>query len=213
MTDIETMQASARTIAEEASKPGKFNFLDRVTGRNYPTDEVEVYLDEAAGHRMERLRDQIISTPTANEEGVKLRLELEEQLEIERAAAAASRYVFHIEGIPVDEYDAVVIEAQKLYPLEYIESRNPLTMALERQPKESEDREQYFRVHIWAKYIRKIVDPDGNFDDNITPETVAVMQNHMPLVGIARVQLAIERLRMVSDWMDQIQGEDFLAKS
>jgi hypothetical protein len=42
MTDYEQMNDDAKAVATEASAEGKFSFLDRLAGRDYPTEDVEV---------------------------------------------------------------------------------------------------------------------------------------------------------------------------
>lgn len=206
MTEINT--EDARAVAEEHSKPGKFSFLDRLNGRNYPTEDVEIYLDEAAGHRIQKLQEDRLNCSDAEQA-----LLIDEQIEHWRDKARESRYILHLQGISVEEYDAVVEMAQKEYPVEWRESRNPLTMATEREPVANEDRDQLFRTHLWAKFIVSIEDAEGNIDDNITPEFISIVQGHAPLVAQGKIAQAVHSLRMVTDWMDQIQGEDFLAKS
>lgn len=199
---------TARTIAEEQSKPGTFSFLDRLNGRNYPTEDVEIYLDEAAGHRIQKLQlDRIACTDPEQA------LVIDEQIQHWREKARESRYVMHLEGISTEDYDATVDMAQAEYPIEWRESRNPLTMATERIPVENEDRDQLFRTHLWSKFIRSVEDSSGNVDANITPEFVAVVLGQAPLVAQGKIHEAIQELRMVTNWMDDIQGEDFLAKS
>lgn len=204
MTDIET----ARSIAEEHSKQGSFNFLDRLNNRNYPTEDVEIYLDEKAGHEIEKLQEKIVLA-TKPEIGEALQAEIDEI----REQAKASRYIVHMQGISVELYDEIVDKSQEMYPLEHREYRDPLTAKLIREVVDNDDREQYFRTHLWAEFVRSVEDIDGNVDDNITPEFMAVFIGHAPIAAQVKVAAAVQSLRMVTAWMDEIQGEDFLAKS
>lgn len=208
MTDTEKASAEARVIAEEKSKQGTFNFLDRLNGRDYPAEDVEIYLDERSGYIIQKLNEQILTATTPEQVEV-----LEKQIAHHREKARASRYIFHLEGISVEEYDSVVDLAREQYPLEFREHRNPLTAKLEREVVENEDREQLFRTELWSRFVRHIEDADGNVDTNITPEFMAVVLGHAPIAAQAAIGSAVEKLRMVSNWMDEIQGEDFLAKS
>lgn len=201
-------EAEAKAVAVEASKEGNFNFLDRLAGRDYPTEEVEIYIDEAAGHRIQTLEER-----ASNEKDGKQADLIHEQIKFEKAKAEKSRYVIHLEGISVEDYDALIDEAVAQFPVEYTESRNPLTYAPEKAAVENQDREQFFRTALWAKFIRKVVGPDGGSDSNITPEWVAYFMGHAPIAATAKVAVAVEKLRMISDWMDRIQGDDFFPKS
>ena len=205
ITDISEV---ARQKAEAASKAGSFNFLDRLANRNYPTEDVQVYLDEAAGYRVQALAAEIADE--ADDERLE---QLEADLRLAQGEMLASRFVFHLEGISSDEYDDVVDAAREQFPIEYTETRNPLTFALERTPVENEERETFFRAHLWAKFIRSVEAPGGEVDDNITPAWCAQVQGLLPIMGALKIQTAIETLRMTTDWMDRIQDENFLAKS
>lgn len=225
MGDIVDINDQAREAATNASKKGTFSFLDRVTGRNYPTDEVVVYLDEAAGYRIGEIEAELVDArelqakltkttdKAAKAEVTKEIAKLEEQLVANKAEAEKSRFVFHLEGISTDAYDQLVDEAQAQFPLEYRETRNPLTFALEREVIDNEQREIYFRTLLWSRFIKRVVDPEGNVDAEITQVWVARVMGLIPVMGQIRIQQGIEKLRMTTGWMDQIQGEDFFPKS
>ena len=209
MTDeLTPAEAEAKDIAAEASKEGNFNFLARLAGRDYPTEEVEIYIDERAGHLIQKLEEQASITKDGEQANV-----IHEQIKFQREKAKNSRYVIHLEGISVEDYDAIVDAATELFPVETKETRNPLTFAPESVVLDSPEREQYFRTALWAKNIRKVVGPDGGADENISQEWVAFFMGHAPIAALAKVNEAVEKLRMVSDWMDRIQTDDFLAKS
>lgn len=209
MTNAEKLIAESKTIAEANSKPGTFSLLDRLQGRSYPKETVDVYLDEEAGYEIQKLEQEIART--APDDG-KIP-ELEAKLAELQEQAQASRLTFHLEGISSEEYDSVVEESLELFPVEYHESRNPLTMALERTPKENEDRETYFRIHLWAKFIRRVEDAEGDVDSDITPALIAQVHGLLPLAGMVRLSATVDKLKMVTNWMDEIQGADFLVKS
>jgi hypothetical protein len=210
MTDENVTDITERTKERAQSElvEGKFNFLDFLTGREYPTEDVEIYLDERAGYLIHKLEQEAARTTDGEQANI-----IHEQIAFQREKAQKSRFVLHLEGISVEEYDKVVDLVTEAFPVEYTESRNPLTFGLERTPKESPDREQMFRTHLWAKFIRTVTGPNGGVDDDISPEWVAVFMNHAPLIALGRVEAAVQELRMTSDWMDALTTEDFLAKS
>lgn len=193
--------------AEEASKQGTFNFLDRLAGRGYATEDVEICLDEFAGHKIEKLREDLSNTPEGDQANL-----IATQIEALREKARESIYTMHFQGIPNEEYDEVVTATDEQFPIKYTETRNPLSMALERTPIPQPDRETYFQSHLWCKYITGISDHTGATDSNITPEWVAAFLKRAPIAAIASAIDAISKLQMTTDWMDGIQGEDFLAK-
>ena len=208
MTDTEQMSADAKAIAEEASKQGNFSFIDRLSNRNYATEDVTVFLDERAGSIVQKLTEDLLLQKDPEQREI-----IEKQIAYQSEKARESRYILHLEGVSVETYDACVDLAQDQYPLEYSEHRNPLTAKLEREVVENDDRELLFRTHLWAAFIRSVEDADGNLDENISPEFVAVFLKLAPIAAQVEVGAAVQRLRMVSDWMDKIQGEDFFPKS
>lgn len=221
--NITDISEHAKAVATEASKQGNFNFLDRLADRNYPTDSVVVYLDEAAGYDIEKVQKELNETllrAKLFQGDKKILAEIQKEissLEASREAllerAAASRFVFHLQGISTGSYDKVVDAARDEFPYEYRETRHPLTFAPEREVIGTEERDIFFRTHLWAKFIVRVVDPEGNEDANISPAWVARVLDLLPAIGQVNIQNTIESLRMTTDWMDKIQGEDFLAKS
>jgi hypothetical protein len=207
MTENEPIDiAKARAQAELTQE--KFSFLDALAGREYPTQDVEIFLNEGAAHKIDRLEKD--HTEAWDTEQANL---IQNQIDALREKAQASRFIIHLTGIPVDEYDALVDLATEQFPLEYTESRNPLTFALEREVKNNPQREMFFRTHLWAKCITSVSAPGGEVDDNITPEWAATLLGKAPIMALGRIEIAMEELRMVSDWMDRLENEDFLAKS
>lgn len=223
MGEITDINAQAKAAAENASKPGVFSFIDRVTNRNYPKDQVVAYLDEDGGYKIQaideereniRLRTKLFKgNETVLAELGKELAKLDEQHEAIRESMADSRFVFELEGISTKLYDECVDAAQEQFPLEYRETRHPVTFALERHVIENEQREVFFRTLLWSKFIRRVTDPAGNVDENITPEWVGVVEGLLPVVAQIKIQETVHKLRMTTGWMDELQGEDFLAKS
>ena len=206
--ELSAESAAAKEIAQEHSKPGTFSFIDRLNNRNYPTETVEIYLDELAGHKIEQLQQQRLAENDPDKA-----LIIDSDIEKWREKARESRYTIYLEGISTEAYDKIVEMAQEQYPLEFRETRNPLTMATEREVIENDDREILFRTHLWAAFIRKIEDTAGNVDTNVTPEFMSVFLGLAPIAAQAAVGNAVGKLRMVTNWMDEIQGEDFFPKS
>ena len=208
MTNISKISDAAEAKAREASTPGTFNFLDRLASRNYPSEEVEIFLDERAAYMALKAKDRADSEADA-EKADALYAEAEEWAE----KARAERYILHVEGISSESYDECVDLANESYPIEYEEYTNPLTLQKTKTPLGNEDRDTLFRALLWSRFIRKIESPNGEVDDVITPEKVAAIMGVAPVRALIAVRDAVELLRMTGDWMDAIQTEDFFHKS
>ena len=111
MTEIDP-----EALAESASKPGTFSFIDRLLGRNYPTAKVKLYLDEQAAFERQRL--------VLESEGFKVRnkeanVELVEQIEELDRKLNENKYVIVLQGFPPEEYDELIKEVEEQFPVEY----------------------------------------------------------------------------------------------
>lgn len=199
MTEFDPIAA-----AEATTERGAFSFMDRLLGRNMPKDEVVVYLDEASGYRIQSLEKRLAHT--SNPEQVKA---LEDEILELRKLAAQSKYTFRLEAIPAEEYDALILEAQAEYPVEYDTQVNPLSNEVIRYEVENSDRQELINNKVWAAFIREIEDPSGLVDANVNVPTAAVLRKKLPLAAKDRISRKIISLRMASDWMERLQDESF----
>lgn len=192
-------------IALDQSTPGKFNFIERLKGRNLPREDVTIYLDEEAGYALGLLEELIADE---KKDSPKLK-ELEAQRAAAKQAVADSGYVLTITGMTNERYDELVERAEESFPVEYETINNPLTGEKWKKRLDSDDRDALFNDLFLAESIAKVTDPDGDVDDDITPEFVVQFRNLAPLDGIRRVVAKAFKMRMASEWMDEIQNEDF----
>lgn len=194
-------------LGREFTKPGKFNFIDRLRGRNLPEDVVDFYLDEATGYRLKEVEDAL-NNEKNNERATALGALLVELKEILKPQT----YKIHLRGLTNEKYDAVAKEVEAQQPAKFEEITNPFTGQKVREQLEDEDRENLFSNLLWAACIVKVVDPEGNEDDDITPEFVAHLRAVGPLDGLRKIDQKILKLRMATEWMDSVQDEDFFPK-
>lgn len=207
MATPEELAAEAETLAREQSTPEKFNFMERLRGRNYPEDVVDFYLEENVGYRIMQVEEEL--GRTVNKDKVKF---LEDLLQELKAAVKEQHYKIHLRGISNEKYDALHKEVEAQYPYEYEEHQNPFTGAKVKTIVDNEDREKLWENTLWAACITKVEDPQGNVDDEVTLELVAALRAMGPLDGLRKVAQTIAKLRMGTDWMDHIQDEDFFPK-
>jgi len=215
MSDIEEM-------VEEAKQPGRFSIVDALKDRAYPTDEVEVFIDEAVaflasdieaairalGQRMdvESDADKIDEMLKKHEEYLDKKDKLVEEM-------GGARYVFHLQGISEGLRDDLWKKSVERYPIKYETDRNPLTGQVERTEVQNMDRDKYFTNLLWQSHIKKIVDPEGNEQDGITLEDAFELRRSLPLASIGKITEAIEKMRAATAVFMMTVDEDFLAKS
>lgn len=196
-----------QALAEAQIKQGTFNFTERLRGRNLPEEEVVMYLDEKLGYKLMALEEKL-STTTNKARVEKYEAELAEV----RAELEPLKYTLYFHGITNEAYEKLVNEVYEAYPKQVEEIKNPFTGEISKQELPNEDRDTLFTNKLWATMLYKVVDPDGNVDENIDLNLVASLRATGPVDGLRRISETIATLRMAVTWMDHLQGEDFFPK-
>ena len=203
--------ATVEELVNEAKKPGKFNIVNVIKERAYPSDDVVVYLDEEVAYRaaklQERLRDEAATLP--EEEYAALDAELNAAVE----ELESKKYVFSIRGISEGRRGELLELSIAQFPLEYNEQKNPFTGEVTRTEIEDRGRDSLFTNFIWAEHIVKIVSPEGDEQESLTAEEVRELRDALPLASAAAINEAIDKLRVSTAVFMASVDEDFLAKS
>jgi hypothetical protein len=215
LSDIEDM-------VESAKAPGRFNIVDALRDRAYPTDVVEVFLDEGLafiaadiegaikklGEKMDKESDkkQIEALLKKQEEFLDKKDKLVKEM-------GGARYVFHLQGISEGTREDLWKKSVERYPVKHDNDRNPLTGKVERTEIESPERDKLFTSLLWEAHIKKIVDPSGNEQEGITLEEAMELRRALPLASIGKITEAIEKMRAATAVFMMTVDEDFLAKS
>lgn len=194
-------------LARAQSEPGKFNFIERLRGRNYPETVVDFYLEEGLAYKIAEFEKAIAGV--TNKEKL---AEAEEALRQMKVDLRAQTYKIHLRGISNERYDELMKESEEAYPLEYNETINPFTGQKAKDVIYDENRDKMFSNALWAECITKIVDPDGNEADEVDVAVIANLRAVGPLDGLRKISEGIISLRMATDWMDHVQDEDFFPK-
>lgn len=199
------MTVSPEELATAASQPGTFSFMDRLKGRNYPTETVTVYLDEAAGYAIRKLGSKLANETDADKVKA-LEIELVERV----AEAKASAIDFKLRAISSEAYDKIIDEVDETIPTEYEETVSPLTGQKTKTPLPSQERETLFQSLLWSAFIEDIIEvATGASAGKPTPEDVVQYRLNLPLDGVRQIGITITALRMTVEWMDGIQDEGF----
>jgi hypothetical protein len=198
--------STPQEIAEAASQPGTFNFLDRLRGRNYPAEVIEVYLDEAKGYALKKLEAK--ASGTVNDAALK---KIEKEIEDLRAELRADAYFIHLRAVPSEAYDKLVDEANETFPPVYTEVSSPLTGQVTKTQEPSEERAALFTALKWVAFVEKVVDSSGAEATLSTADEAALWRLNLPIEAVLKVDMTLNELRMAVEWMDAIQDESFLA--
>lgn len=204
MTDVND---EAREIAIEASQPAKFSLLDRLANRNMPTDTVTIYLDEDAAYHRQLAKEEIAVTM----DGDKLS-ELEQKIVDLTERIKESKVELKLRAIDSNRYEQLLAEVEEIYPAKTEITTNPLTGQRTISPKSDPEREEYFDQLYLAEIIVQ-AEAYGEIDDDINVNWVKEFYKLAPLDGIRRLVATAFKMRMVGQWMEEIETEDFSPKS
>lgn len=216
MSDIEE-------IVEKARKPGTFNIVDVVKGRSYPTDTVDVFIDENVAFQASELDAAIVKiSETMDKKNLdkktldgflKKREEILDRKEKLVEEMGGTRYVFHLTGVSEGKRQDLYDKAVEKYAVEYEKNRNAFTGETEKVELENVERDRYFTSLLWEASVVKIVAPDGDEQTSINYEEALELRRSLPLASASAITEAIEKMRAATAIFMISVNEDFLAKS
>jgi hypothetical protein len=199
-------------LVDMAKKPGTFNILNVLNERAYPHENVSVYLDEQTAYDAARLNEKIKELTKISSDQDKI-----DELTVKRdekiSSLESSKYVFKIVGISEGLRDDLREQAEEKYPMEYEDETNPFTGQVTKTQVENVERNKFFTMLLWHESISKIINPDGDVQENVTMEDVVALRKTLPIAAIGAITESIEKLRMSTAVFMATVEEDFLAKS
>lgn len=208
---------------KKAKEPGTFKIMDALKDRAFPTEEVDVYLDEESAYLASQIDNQLkelqkkIDKSSHSNPALKELNEKYEQILAEKDALVqeigGSKFVFHLQGISEGKREDLYDLCLKKYPMKYENERNPLTGQGEKKEIESPERDKYFTNLVWESHIVKIVSPDGSVQEGVTYDEAVELRRSLPLSATSHITNAIEKLRTSTAVFLMTVNEDFLAKS
>jgi hypothetical protein len=217
MSDIEEM-------VEEVRKPGVFKITDAIKERAFPRATVDIYLDEGLAYLISELDEAFQKTANSMDKNKSLnkkevdemisrRDEIMAQKEKLIEEMGGTKYTFHLEGISEGKRQDIYDQTLDKFPMKYEKTRNPYTGKMEKEEIDEVERDRYFSDLLWSAHIVKIISPDDEEQDKLTPEEATELRRALPAASSARISEKIERLRVASAAFMMSLNEDFLAKS
>lgn len=190
--------------------PETFSFFDVLEERDFPKDEVEIYMDEVSAHELRKVMFELttvdLDDPRADELHRRA-IELEEKRE-------ASKYRFHITGVADDTITDLADVANAEFDEKRKEYRS-VTGKIERRLEGDEQRNylRYYNALVLSVHIEQIVRlRDGAVMTAPPVEEIALLVDKAPTSQKAKLQRAIEELRVDSSAFEARVDADFLAK-
>lgn len=207
----------------EMKSPSKFKILDAIKDRTYPTEDVEVFIDEELAYAAAMLDEQVkeldekADKTVADEEILQQIMDKREKLIAEKeelmSQIGGTVYVFTVTGISEGKRDDMYKLVTDKYPIEYRSESNAFTGEKIREEIENPERNRLFTEMLWQAHITKITAPDGSVQDGITIEEASELRRSLPIATIGKITEAIEKLRVTTAVFMMTVDEDFLAKS
>jgi hypothetical protein len=212
-----SIEEEIREVVDQAKAPGTFKIVDVLKERAYPTSQVTVHIDEESAYRAAAIKDELSRIDSARSKSKSASSEKEagllEKLEEQTELLKKSAYTFYLRGISEGKRDELFRRVKVKYPIEYDQQIDIVSGGMKKVEKDSPERDSLFTDLLWEHHIQKIVDPDGNEQVGVSYTEVKEMRQNMPVAAIARINEAIEKMRISSAVFMMEVDEDFLAKS
>lgn len=213
--------ATVEELVEEAKKPGTFNIVSVLKERAYPSDVVNVYLEEQAAYDAAQIGERIAEIEQLDaESGYNLSEDLAKELADITAKREklievidANKYQFKITGISEGKRDELLKQSLKKFPMEYDEAISPITGEVTKTEIPSQERNDYFTELLWLEHITSITAPDGAVQEELTIDDVRDIRSALPISATGAITEAIEKIRVSTAVFLMKVDEDFLAKS
>ena len=174
--------------------PATFSLLDALTGRSYPTDEVEIYLDIAELYKAKTFNEMANAEPDPTKSN-----EYHEQYLEHLAKAKETALLFKLQAYPPEVKDNNVREVRAKFGLNDHEEIEPGTDAFE----------WIYAKHI-AEAVQSVVKADGSVADHkMTPETVIALSKQLPADEYQRLFTKVVVLTLSGYEYDDMLNADF----
>ncbi len=213
--------ATVEKLVEEAKKPGTFNIVSVLKERAYPSDIVNLYLEEQAAYDAAEIGERIAEIEEIDSaSGFQLSEDLKKELEELTAKREslikkidAQKYLLKITGISEGKRDELLKQALKKFPTEYEEATSPITGEVTKNELPNQERNDFFTELLWLEHITSITAPDGSSQEEFTIEDIREIRSGLPISATGAVTEAIEKIRVSTAVFLMKVDEDFLAKS
>jgi hypothetical protein len=190
--------------------PETFSFINTLAEVDYPTDEVEIVMDEKATIELKRILDKLKDVPEDDIDTMEAFLNDAKYWQDRRDA---SIHIFRLSGVSDDTIsDLQDVAAAKFESLR--KPRKGVTGQLERVLPESENKNyaRYFNALVLSVHIHQIERADGAILTAPSAEEVAVFIDKGPTAEKEKLQRAIGALRARSEDFERRIDVGFLAK-
>ncbi|AGY47152.1 tail assembly chaperone [Clavibacter phage CN1A] len=209
MTDTKSIEELVASVSD----PATTSFLDLLHQRAYAKAKVDVYLDEALGHRVVQLRkqrDELTGKLDAggdSDEVVNALAAIEDALAQLADQLKKTKLTVHLTGISEGARLNIQDQLEALFPTEYDVDVSPYTGATQRTPKPNPKRDRFGGYLVWRESIEQI--EGSGIEGKLTVADVAAFRQNIPAASQVALMEKIEELRVATQWTDIVQDDDF----
>jgi hypothetical protein len=217
MEETNMTELTPEQIANEASTPGRFSLIDRLRNREYPSEDISIYLAEDAAYTRSALLEEVAEIRVIGTEEEKAQAQakmdaLWARIDAATKAVLDSEVVISVRAISSERYDELIAQARQKFPSKYEKVTNPLTGRTAKEEIESPDRDEYFNDLFLGEVIEKAT-IGNDVDDQIDATWWGEFKKLAPLDAVRVIVTKAFKMRMVTEWMDEVQHEDFSPRS
>lgn len=179
------------------SDPKTVNLADILAGRSFPTETVEIYMDEATAYEISKVNAEI---EVAKGDTDDLEARREELIK----KGAPSRLTIHLRGIPRHDRENIIRTVMDLYP----QKRDFLG-----RPEPDIDADNAFTNLIWTAMIEKI-EAEAGVVEPVGEDDVRLLRDNAPDQALTLISSAIDALTegAKSGFEALAQEHDFLSR-
>lgn len=179
-----------------------FDVADMFTGKAYPKDTVDVFMDEETAYELHKLQAEARQAVQEGDE--EKGAEIEKRLRELVKKGEASKYTFHLTGVSRDDRKAVI---------DLVRSEFPADVDFLGREKPNADADEKYANLYWALHIEKITRPDGA--TVVAPDEAffKVFRGNAPDPVVNAIELKIRELSegVKGGFEALVQEHDFLS--
>lgn len=187
----------------ETPNPTTFDLIGVLSGRDYPTLDVEVYFNEALGFEIHQIQKELESAELRKDSKEADKLHKEMKAKIKQAEG--EKYLISLKSIPESVRRTIIAKVQEEFP----EKTDLLG-----RPQPNPGADDAFTKKMWQAYIQTVTDPSGAV--KVTDEAdINALHANAPVTVHEQITVGIQELQngSKSGFELVVKEADFLSQA
>ena len=212
------MSDTENTIEDQGLTKETFSFFDVLNEVNYPTETIEVYLNENAAYQFGKLRREInesgldVNAPlTGATAAVKKQIKgYKDRLAKIRSDLDDSKFTFHLKGVSNDRIvSARDVVEEKFNKRKKQQKAADGTIRKYLPEEEQVDYVRYLDALIIALHVEQVVAPNGAVNTSPDVDEIAAFFDGAPTAAQEKLRSAVQELRVDAEEYERAIDEGF----